>query len=179
MVALVVMDILYIQYSFSRKRFNFSWPITILRTVMSLGSTIFFIPLLGLFMSILSCRHTVHIYFQELQCWTGIHLLHSIIGFATALVFLLICCAYTMVMFERRGSLGESLSKINSRQEIYYLCGLGIQTFSVSVLNTEDEQWTLVLVLLISSMIVFLKYHYCDAFFNINVLLSWKLSTGI
>jgi len=47
LVFLIIIDIVYVSYSFSKKRFLFMWPLTILRYVCSLIITFLFMPLLG------------------------------------------------------------------------------------------------------------------------------------
>lgn len=45
LVLLVILDILYVSYSFSQKRFSATWPLEILRSVASLLVTVFFLPI--------------------------------------------------------------------------------------------------------------------------------------
>jgi len=47
LIFLIVIDFLYVAYSYKHRKLQFMWPIQILRTAFHLISTIFFIPMLG------------------------------------------------------------------------------------------------------------------------------------
>jgi len=46
-VCLVILDIFYVSYSYSRKKLPFMWPLQALRTVAGLISTVIFLPIFG------------------------------------------------------------------------------------------------------------------------------------
>ena len=46
-VVLVILDVFYVSYSFSQKKFAFVWPMQALRTVCGLFVTVLFLPFLG------------------------------------------------------------------------------------------------------------------------------------
>lgn len=46
-VFLVILDIFYVSYSFTRKKFSFLWPLQALRSVAGLFVTVLFMPFLG------------------------------------------------------------------------------------------------------------------------------------
>lgn len=45
LIILVLVDIIYVSYSFSRKKFRFTWPLVILAQLVPLFVTIFFLPI--------------------------------------------------------------------------------------------------------------------------------------
>jgi len=46
-VCLVILDVFYVSYSFSKKKFAFVWPMQALRTVCGLFVTVLYLPFLG------------------------------------------------------------------------------------------------------------------------------------
>ena len=56
--------------------------------------------------------------FNELECWTEVHLLYAITGFFAAVVFLSISLLTTFVYFEKRALNGNVLAKVNGRAEM-------------------------------------------------------------
>ncbi len=46
-VVLVIIDIIYVSYSFQQKKFKYVWPLTLLRKVCSALVTVFFLNFLG------------------------------------------------------------------------------------------------------------------------------------
>jgi hypothetical protein len=59
-VSLVIINIAYVSYSFSRKYFTITWPLYVLRNVAKIFVTILFMPLLELFLSIIHCHDASH-----------------------------------------------------------------------------------------------------------------------
>jgi hypothetical protein len=51
----MVLDILYVSYSFSRKRFTHMWPLYILRSVTSIAVTVGFLPITESLSNIMNC----------------------------------------------------------------------------------------------------------------------------
>jgi len=45
LIILVLIDIIYVSYSFSKKRFRFTWPLIILAKLVPLFVTVFFVPI--------------------------------------------------------------------------------------------------------------------------------------
>ena len=54
-ICLVILDIFYVSYSFTKKKFAFVWPLKVLRSVCGLIVTTLFLPLLESFISIIHC----------------------------------------------------------------------------------------------------------------------------
>jgi len=52
-VVLAILDVFYVSYSFSQKKFAFVWPMQALRTVCGLFVTVLFLPFLGKFMKLI------------------------------------------------------------------------------------------------------------------------------
>ena len=55
-ILLIILDILYVSYSFSRKRFAMMWPLYVLRSVASLVVTVFFLPITETLISVIECN---------------------------------------------------------------------------------------------------------------------------
>lgn len=54
-ILLIVLDILYVSYSFSRKRFAIMWPLYVLRSVTSLVVTVLFLPITETLIGVIDC----------------------------------------------------------------------------------------------------------------------------
>lgn len=55
-IVLVIVDIIYVSYSFSKKRFAFTWPLEFLATVVPLCVSVFFLPIMETLLSVVSCQ---------------------------------------------------------------------------------------------------------------------------
>jgi hypothetical protein len=54
-IILVILDIIYVSYSFSKKKFKFTWPLEFLAKVVPLCVTVFFLPIMETLLSVVSC----------------------------------------------------------------------------------------------------------------------------
>ena len=85
-ILLVVIDIFYVAYSFKRKRFSMLWPLHLLRNVVDLIVSVFFLPITEVLISIVECEtdeetgKRVHSSFPEVECWKGFHIMHALLG---------------------------------------------------------------------------------------------------
>lgn len=78
-ILLIFIDILYVSYSFSKKKFSLMWPLTILRSVTSYFVTVLFLPITETLISILQCTtnqngELVLEYFENVLCWKVVSL---------------------------------------------------------------------------------------------------------
>lgn len=83
-ILLIMIDIGYVSYQITKNKINQTWPIAILRSVASIFVTVLFLPITETLISIISCTTTddgklVVYYFNEIECYIGWHLVHSII----------------------------------------------------------------------------------------------------
>jgi hypothetical protein len=54
-ILLMIIDIFYVSYSFSQKRFTVMWPLYVLRSVTSLVVTVLFLPITETLSNIFNC----------------------------------------------------------------------------------------------------------------------------
>ena len=139
-VFLIIVDFLYVSYSYKTKKFSFVWPMQILRIACLLLTTILFIPLLELFFSILSCKsggpdskyNLVHQVFPARACFTGIHILH--LCFAVIMIILLITLTSLVVLlfYESRPT-NDPTSKITSRVDFFQVITKTLYVFCFTI----------------------------------------------
>ena len=55
-IVLTVLDIIYVSYSFNRKKFTVMWPLHVLRNVVTLSVTVFFLPITEFLISMVECE---------------------------------------------------------------------------------------------------------------------------
>lgn len=76
LILLIVLDILYVSYSFSRKRFAIMWPLQILRSIAAFVVTVLFLPITETLLIVIQCAtatdgsgNFVLYYFPNVICW--------------------------------------------------------------------------------------------------------------
>lgn len=115
-ICLVILDICYVSYSFTKKKFAFVWPLQVLRSVCGLFVTTLFLPLLESFISIIHCMKgngreilqdstggATGLYlnmFPTVQCWTGAHIIHATFAIVVAAIFISICLIVSLTFFD-------------------------------------------------------------------------------
>ena len=113
LVTLMIINIVYVSYSFSRNFFTVTWPLYVLRHVAKAIVTIFFMPLQEIFISIFDCTldsttgKQMNSYSPTIECWTGLHFLHFFCSVAVSIVFITISLIVALTYFECNDS-GEN-----------------------------------------------------------------------
>lgn len=75
LILLILLDIIYVGYSFSRKRFAAMWPLQILRSVAAFVVTVLFLPITETLLVVIQCAtdpvsgNFVLYYFPNVVCW--------------------------------------------------------------------------------------------------------------
>ncbi len=130
LVFLVVINIAYVSYSFSRNRFDSVWPLKILRSVVSFIVTVLFMPFFDVFTSMLECEEKidskgtikiVNHYAPNLVCWKGEHYVHATFAIIADITFVIICIVVYITFYESNPSTKHHSAIINSRANVFLL----------------------------------------------------------
>lgn len=118
-ILLIVLDIVYVSYSFSRKKFRFTFPLVILAQVVPLFVTVLFLPITETLLNVVSCEQLpsdewVMTSFPNVECWRGWHLFHTSITLLFSALFVLISTVVALALFEPRMTTGKLTARKNS-----------------------------------------------------------------
>ena len=118
-IMLIVMDIVYVSYSFSRKKFRFTFPLVILAQIVPLFVTVLFLPITETLLSVVQCvqDETSTWYmtsFPDVACWTGWHLFHATITLLFVTLFVVISSIVALALFEPRMTTHRLTARQNS-----------------------------------------------------------------
>ncbi len=193
LVCLVILDIFYVSYSFSRKKFTFVWPLQALRSICPLFVTVLFLPLLGIhfplnsnletFTSILACKKkgnmSVHTLFPEFQCWTGLHILHSSFALLVSSLFMMVSIVVALTYYDSQSTSNDPSARVNSRSDVFELILKIILNYLFTFFGFEQYHWFLIAVLLVLSAISYFKYRYSWPYYNEKISKVFNVLTGI
>lgn len=118
-ILLIIVDIVYVSYSFSKKKFRFTFPLVILAQVVPLFVTVLFLPITETLLNVVQCSQLdsgtwVMTSFPDVQCWTGWHLFHTSITLLFSFLFVLISTVVALALFEPRMTTGKMSARKNS-----------------------------------------------------------------
>jgi hypothetical protein len=119
LIVLVILDIMYVSYSFSKKKFRFTWPLVLLAQIVPLFVTVFFLPMTETLLSVVQCESTdngyqVMISFPEVVCWEGWHLFHAAVTLLFVSLFVFISSIVALALFEPRMTTNKLTARQNS-----------------------------------------------------------------
>lgn len=125
-IVLILLDIIYVSYSFQRKKFAMVWPLLLLRTIVTLTVTVLFIPITELLLSMFSCTtnstgELVFDLFPDIVCFTGMHLVHVVVGSVIGIIFILVSLVVTMNNFEIRITSQDITARSNSLGDVAFI----------------------------------------------------------
>lgn len=180
-ILLMIIDILYVSYSFQRKRFSAMWPLHILRSGVSLVVTIFFLPITEILISVITCSaNESGLYamtqFPNVACWTGWHIFHAIISQFFNLLFTSICTIAAFTFFEPRMNSGDRTARQDSSCEVAFIMNKVTCQVLYSFLGPESS-WILVLTTFTLSVWLYKKYNIDDPYYDWEVGLFYNVAS--
>jgi len=107
LVLSLILALVYLSYTYSKKRLHFSGSFYIFKFLMNLFSTVLYLPILNTFLLGLDCkidsedilRHTE---FNEIICWQQTHILHSTLGILISIIFTCFVMIISLTYFEAK-----------------------------------------------------------------------------
>jgi hypothetical protein len=124
LVVLVIIDIIYVSYSFQQKKFKYVWPLKLLRSLCSLLVTVLFLNFLEMFCNFLKCLPSeddenllVMSLYDDVVCWTGLFILHSSFAVFVSFIFVIICLIAALALYESKESPNDVSAKVSSRAD--------------------------------------------------------------
>ena len=93
----------------------FTWPVSVLRYICLLLSTVLYQPLFEMLISMVSCgqsegRIVLNMY-SEVQCFVGAHILHGCIALVASVLLTAITMAVLILFYESRKQQGIIIAK--------------------------------------------------------------------
>ena len=117
-ILLIVIDIIYVSYSFTKKKFKFTFPLVILAQVVPLFVTVLFLPISETLLSVVQCKEQggawTMVNFPEVRCWEGWHLFHTTITLLFTTLFVIISSIVALALFEPRMTTKKLTARQNS-----------------------------------------------------------------
>lgn len=101
--------------------------------------------------------------FDEIKCFTGFHLLHTIVSVVFNLIFVLISLIVALNYYESRISSKNKQARANSRADVSFIVNkIALQIF----FSFFSEEWLLIIITFLGGCIITYYYIYEDPFYN-------------
>ncbi|KAL4452981.1 hypothetical protein ABPG73_000907 [Tetrahymena malaccensis] len=171
-ILLVILDILYVSYSFSQKKFSITWPLKVLNQVTSYLVTVFFLPITETLISLLECEeedgHLVLANFNDQVCWQGWVLFHQIISSLFNLIFVIISSIVALTFFEPRMTSKNRTARQDSIGEVVFII---TKVFCQVLFNfiPEGSDWFLALLTFVLSSALYWAYNFEEPYYDKEV----------
>ncbi|KNC99141.1 PAS domain S-box protein [Spizellomyces punctatus DAOM BR117] len=147
-LGLVLLNTLWVGYSFSKNRFRFIWTLKFLRFTLGLFATVLYIPILERFVhSIVRCEESSLVEHGNEEeplegwgiCWQGKYLFRSIATTIISLIFIALVLAVGATYFDFDPKLKDIESRPHSRIETLYIACRTVLIILSVVLATYGE----------------------------------------
>jgi hypothetical protein len=179
-VVLVILDVFYVSYSFSQKKFAFVWPMQALRTVCSLFVTVLFLPFLETFTTMLRCDSNGQMtLFPDVTCWQGTHIIHACFAIIVSIIFILIAIVVSLTYFESRSTSNDLAAKVTSRADVFIVVMKTILLYVFSFLVKKQFHWFIICLLIVLSTIAYFNYRSNWPYFNDKMNIFFCALTGL
>jgi hypothetical protein len=144
LVGLLLIDAVFVAYSFSNQKFIVIWPLRVLRSVTSAMITIFFIPVFALFILV-----------AVKSDWTSsLGAFAGALSLIIAVLYLTLSFVFTATFYARNPCIPDSMfvAKPHALFDLYYLGVKTLLTGLFIIVHHESYKWLLVLATLFCSV---------------------------
>ncbi|CAD8162069.1 unnamed protein product [Paramecium octaurelia] len=179
--ALMLMFLL--SYSVSKSKSSFTWPIMLLRFLMSLFLQVLYMPIVDLLFSMLSCADNQAGVLQhqlfDVECWVNIHIVHSVVAIFGVILFFILCLLFSLLYYEPRYQPLEASSKKSGRANAVLLTYQLIMVICYTFMTGKNYDYLMILIMLIGSFIIFWKIHIEQPFNNLYIQKAWSMLVAL
>lgn len=105
LIIIVICDIIYVAYSFSKKKFRFTFPLIFMAKIVPLIVSVMFLPIMETLLNVVNCQSSSDGTYQVLQsfpdviCWEKWHLFHTIITLIFSFLFVFVSSIVALTIF--------------------------------------------------------------------------------
>jgi len=116
-LVLMIINIAYVTYSYTRSMFSVTWPLTTLKYFIRSIMCFIYIPFLELYFTILNCRinsvtgKSMNFYVTQYECWTGTQVIHSIVGIIAILILIIFALIIGYIYYEIKNDENNTLAR--------------------------------------------------------------------
>ncbi|KAJ1558862.1 hypothetical protein HK096_000876 [Nowakowskiella sp. JEL0078] len=145
LLAFVLLNTLWVGYSFSKNNFRYMWTLRLLRATLGLFATILYIPILSIFTRIfIQCSPSGDYLSTDdlVKCWSGLELLVRVGTLVVTLIFIVVVIAVVATMYEPDPKTKAVLSRPHSRFELLYVGFRTVLTVSAQVMEIDGKEST-------------------------------------
>ncbi len=108
----------------------------------------------------------------NILCWEGSHIIHSIIGVITSILFISICLVVQLTFYEVKISIDNTDAKTNSKADVFslivQLCLIIMYSFMVPQMHL---QWIVIIFTFILSLFQFYIFYDERPFYEDKIML--------
>ncbi|KAI9218891.1 hypothetical protein BC828DRAFT_407184 [Blastocladiella britannica] len=177
LLGVVLLNAIYVGYSFFRNHIRFIWTLKTLRMLLSICVTSLFIPIVSvLTKSVITCTDTTTGMISP--CWSGSFLVGSIATTIIGVVFIILTFIVTSTFFEQEPAGKDVLARPHARIDLLHLAIRTYLTILFALIRRHDaadlalrplsdlERWLLVLSLVAGSFLSMSAYAYYQPYFR-------------
>lgn len=172
LIILVIIDIIYVSYSFSKKKFKYTWPLVFLAKVVPLCVTVFFLPIMETLLSVVSCQNSEDLIgvqvmesFPDVNCWESWHMFHAVITLFFTSIFVFISSIVALTIFQPRMTTNRLTARKDSSGQVIFIVNKMVCQFVFSF-TPFDNTWIYVIMLFGLSGWLYTSYNVQQPFYN-------------
>ena len=108
----------------------------------------------------------VHKFFPSVTCWSDVHILHATVAIFTSIFFVTITFLVVLIYFECLQNSNDPSARVSSRPNFFFLLYEVVLIIAFTFLNDETNDYILIALLLVGSLMIFAKFHFNSPYYN-------------
>lgn len=121
----------------------------------------------------------VNTLFEDLECWTGLHLLHTAFAVVVSIIFIAISIVVAMTYFDSQSTSNDPTARVNSKGELFYIYEKIVLTYIYAFVNGQDYHWPLIVILFVLSYIGYTTFSNHWPYYNDKMTIYMSVIAGI
>ncbi|CAD8108800.1 unnamed protein product [Paramecium sonneborni] len=152
--------IIYFGYQYHTSSYINRAASSILRIMLLLLITVFFMPIINYNTSAWKCIDDVdgQSKFYDLQCFTAIHIGYCVVAFLNLILYIVLSMTIIFTYFECRFRANDLTAKINGRADAIMQSYVIVQEIAFSIMHDQNFTYILLVITLGGSLIIFLAF---------------------
>ncbi|CAD8075781.1 unnamed protein product [Paramecium primaurelia] len=179
LILFALMLIFLLSYSINKSKSSFTWPIILLRFLISIFLQALYMPIIDLLLSMLACQTNQNGVLKhqlfEIECWSNIHIVHAIVAIFGTILFFVLCTLFSLLYFESRYQPHDASSKFSGRANAIFLTYELIMVICYTFMNGKNYDYLIILIMMVGSFTIFWKIHVEAPFNNMYIQKAWSM----
>ncbi len=121
----------------------------------------------------------VHMYYDEITCWQGFHILHAICAIVVSVIFVLISLIVTLTFYETKTLTANAGSRVSSRTDFFLILYKIVCIIMFAFFYEREYNWVLTFILIFGSTFNYFQCKKERPYYHEGIAILWNITNAV